>query len=227
MKFTVLTLFPQAFSALGHSVIGKALEKNLFEMECVNIRDYSKDKHRRCDDAPFGGGNGMIMTVQPLFDAVEAVDPNHTAHRIYLSPKGKTLTQKTVKEFSKKDHILFVCGSYEGVDERFIKLCIDEELSVGDFILTGGELAAMIVINATARYIPDVLGNENSADEDSFCTGLLEYPQYTRPQEFHGECVPDVLLSGNHGEIEKWRNEMRLKITKQRRPDLLSKENKF
>lgn len=225
MKFTVLTLFPQAFSALGHSVIGKALEKNLFEMECVNIRDYSKDKHRRCDDAPFGGGNGMIMTVQPLFDAVETIDPNHTAHRIYLSPKGKTLTQKTVKEFSRKEHILLVCGSYEGVDERFIKLCIDEELSVGDFILTGGELAAMIVINATARYIPDVLGNENSADEDSFCTGLLEFPQYTRPQEFHGECVPDVLLSGNHGEIEKWRNEMRLKITKQRRPDLLSKEN--
>ena len=221
MKISVLTIFPEMYEALNSSVIGKALEKELFSVEVYNIRDYSLNKHKKCDDYPFGGGAGMVMTPQPLHDAITAADPAHEAVRIYLSPKGKTLDQKTVTELAKLDHIVLINGSYEGIDERIIELDVDRELSIGDYVLTSGDLASLVVINAVARYIPDVLGSEQSTDEESFSEGVLEYPQYTRPQEFMGLRVPEVLLSGNHAEIREWRRKESLRITAERRPDLL------
>ena len=221
MKISVLTIFPEMYEALNSSVIGKALEKELFSVEVYNIRDYSLNKHKKCDDYPFGGGAGMVMTPQPLHDAITAVDPAHEAVRIYLSPKGKTLDQKTVTELAKLDHIVLINGSYEGIDERIIELDVDRELSIGDYVLTSGDLASLVVINAVARYIPDVLGSEQSTDEESFSAGTLEYPQYTRPQEFMGLRVPEVLLSGNHAEIAEWRRKESLRLTAERRPDLL------
>ena len=221
MKISVLTIFPEMYEALNSSVIGKALEKELFSVEVYNIRDYSLNKHKKCDDYPFGGGAGMVMTPQPLHDAITAADPAHEAVRIYLSPKGKTLDQKTVTELAKLDHIVLINGSYEGIDERIIELDVDRELSIGDYVLTSGDLASLVVINAVARYIPDVLGSEQSTDEESFSAGTLEYPQYTRPQEFMGLRVPEVLLSGNHAEIREWRRRESLRITAERRPDLL------
>ncbi len=225
MKISVLTIFPEMYEALNSSVIGKALEKELFSVEVYNIRDYSLNKHKKCDDYPFGGGAGMVMTPQPLHDAITAADPAHEAVRIYLSPKGKTLDQKTVTELAKLDHIVLINGSYEGIDERIIELDVDRELSIGDYVLTSGDLASLVVINAVARYIPDVLGSEQSTDEESFSEGVLEYPQYTRPQEFMGLRVPEVLLSGNHAEIAAWRRKESLRITAERRPDLLSEKN--
>ena len=224
MKISVLTIFPEMYEALNSSVIGKALEKELFSVEVHNIRDYSLNKHKKCDDYPFGGGAGMVMTPQPLHDAITAVDPAHEAVRIYLSPKGKTLDQKTVTELAKLDHIVLINGSYEGIDERIIELDVDRELSIGDYVLTSGDLASLVVINAVARYIPDVLGSEQSTDEESFSAGTLEYPQYTRPQEFMGLRVPEVLLSGNHAEIAEWRRKESLRLTAERRPDLLTKK---
>lgn len=221
MKISVLTIFPEMYEALNSSVIGKALEKELFSVEVFNIRDYSLNKHKKCDDYPFGGGAGMVMTPQPLHDAITAADPAHEAVRIYLSPKGKTLDQKTVTELAGLDHIVLINGSYEGIDERIIELDVDRELSIGDYVLTSGDLASLVVINAVARYIPDVLGSEQSTDEESFSEGILEYPQYTRPQEFMGLRVPEVLLSGNHAEIAAWRRKESLRITAERRPDLL------
>lgn len=220
MKIKVATLFPEMFDCMHVGIIGKAIEKGLLELDCVNIRDYSKDKHSKTDDYPFGGGAGMVMTVQPLHDCVNAMDPAHEYRRIYMSPRGATLNQKKVVELSKTDKILFVCGSYEGVDERFIQLDIDEELSIGDYVLTGGELPCMVTVNAIARYVDGVLGSEQSVEEESFSAGLLEYPQYTRPAVFEGLSVPDVLLSGNHGNVDKWRRERQIEITKERRPDL-------
>lgn len=225
MKISVLTIFPEMYEALNSSVIGKALEKELFSVEVYNIRDYSLNKHKKCDDYPFGGGAGMVMTPQPLHDAITAADPAHEAVRIYLSPKGKTLDQKTVTELAKLDHIVLINGSYEGIDERIIELDVDRELSIGDYVLTSGDLASLVVINAVARYIPDVLGSEQSTDEESFSEGVLEYPQYTRPQEFMGLRVPEVLLSGNHAEIREWRRKESLRITAERRPDLLSEKD--
>ncbi len=225
MKISVLTIFPEMYEALNSSVIGKALEKELFSVEVYNIRDYSLNKHKKCDDYPFGGGAGMVMTPQPLHDAITAADPAHEAVRIYLSPKGKTLDQKTVTELAKLDHIVLINGSYEGIDERIIELDVDRELSIGDYVLTSGDLASLVVINAVARYIPDVLGSEQSTDEESFSAGTLEYPQYTRPQEFMGLRVPEVLLSGNHAEIREWRRKESLRITAERRPDLLSEKD--
>ena len=225
MKISVLTIFPEMYEALNSSVIGKALEKELFSVEVFNIRDYSLNKHKKCDDYPFGGGAGMVMTPQPLHDAITAADPAHEAVRIYLSPKGKTLDQKTVTELAKLDHIVLINGSYEGIDERIIELDVDRELSIGDYVLTSGDLASLVVINAVARYIPDVLGSEQSTDEESFSAGTLEYPQYTRPQEFMGLRVPEVLLSGNHAEIREWRRKESLRITAERRPDLLPKKD--
>lgn len=224
MKISVLTIFPEMYEALNSSVIGKALEKELFSVEVYNIRDYSLNKHKKCDDYPFGGGAGMVMTPQPLHDAITAADPAHEAVRIYLSPKGKTLDQKTVTELAKFDHIVLINGSYEGIDERIIELDVDRELSIGDYVLTSGDLASLVVINAVARYIPDVLGSEQSTDEESFSAGTLEYPQYTRPQEFMGLRVPEVLLSGNHAEIAEWRRKESLRLTAERRPDLLTKK---
>ncbi len=221
MKIDVLTLFPEMFDALNVGILGKAQQNKLFELNVFNIRDYSLDKHKKVDDTPFGGGAGMVMTPQPLHDAINSVDKGHKALRIYLSPKGETLNQNLVKEFATKDNIMFVCGNYEGIDQRIIDLDIDRELSIGDYVLTGGEMAAMVTINAVSRYIEGVLGNSESTNEESFSDGLLEYPQYTHPQVFEGLEVPQVLLSGNHQNIAKWRHEEQIKITKERRPDLL------
>ena len=220
MKIKVATIFPEAFEALDVGVIGKAKQKGLIEVEVVNTRDYSSDKHKKTDDAPFGGGAGMVMTPQPLHSAICDMDEEHTAKRIYLSPKGKRLDQSAVERLAKERELLLVCGSYEGVDERVIQLDIDEEISIGDYVLTGGELPAMVLINAVARYVDGVLGSEESTSEESFSEGLLEYPHYTRPQVFEGLSVPDVLLGGNHKLIDEWRLEQSLEITRERRPDL-------
>lgn len=224
MKISVLTLFPEMYNILNESVIGKALKNGVFETEIINIRDYSEDKHKKTDDYPFGGGAGMVMTPQPLHSAITAADPGHKAKRIYLSPKGKILNQQKVVELSEERHILLVNGSYEGIDERIIELDIDEELSIGDYVLTSGDFASLVVIDAVARYIPGVLGSESSTAEESFSNGLLEYPHYTRPQEFLGLEVPEVLLSGNHKKIAEWRKEQSLKLTRERRPGLLEEK---
>lgn len=224
MRFKVLTVYPEFFGVLDYSVIGKALQNKKFEVEVVNIRDFSTDKHSKTDDAPFGGGAGMVMTPQPIVSAIRSVDKNRIAKRIYLSPKGRRLDQNAVQELAKHDELLLLCGSFEGVDQRAIDLEIDDEISIGDYVLTSGELPALVLINAVSRYIDGVLGSENSTDEESFSEGLLEYPHYTRPSVFEDIEVPAVLLSGNHAEIAKWRSQQSLKITKERRPDLLSKD---
>ncbi len=223
MKINVLTLFPEMFAPLKLGIIGDAVEKGLIEINITDIRDYTLDKHRHVDDAPFGGGVGMVMQPEPIARAIEAVDPNHDCVRIYMSPKGKTLTQSDAIELSKEKDLLFLCGSYEGVDQRVLDMFIDREMSIGDYVLTSGELACMVIVNATARYVDGVLGSSESLSEESFTGGLLEYPQYTRPQTCRGVSVPDVLLSGHHANIMAWRREQSLKITKERRPDLLEK----
>lgn len=223
MKISILTLFPEMFSALQASILGRAQKDGKIQIEIVDIRKYTEDKHLKCDDYPFGGGAGMVMTAQPVCSAIEAADPEHGARRIYLSPKGKTFRQDTVYELSECGHIVLLCGHYEGVDQRAIDLCIDEELSIGDYVLTGGELPAMVVTDCVARYVDGVLAPESLVQE-SFSENLLEYPQYTRPVEFRGLSVPEVLRSGNHAEIDKWRREKSLEITKKKRPDLLDKQ---
>ncbi|MDR2090536.1 MAG: tRNA (guanosine(37)-N1)-methyltransferase TrmD [Clostridiales bacterium] len=223
MEIDVLTIFAEQFEVLKSGIIGKALEAGLFEVRVHDIRAYSANKHKKCDDAPFGGGAGMVMTAQPIHDAIASVDPNHECLRVYMSPRGSVLRQDTVREFAERDRLLLLCGSYEGVDQRVIDLDIDLEISVGDYILTGGELPALILINAAARYIPGVLGSIESLDEESFSDGLLEYPQYTRPQTFLDRTVPEVLLNGNHKEIIKFRHDEQLKITRKNRPDLYRK----
>ncbi|MBD5636818.1 MAG: tRNA (guanosine(37)-N1)-methyltransferase TrmD [Clostridia bacterium] len=220
MKITILTLFPEMFTPLEKSIIGRAQNDGKVQIQTVNIRDYTEDKHLKCDDYPFGGGAGMVMTVQPIGSAVEALDPDHKARRIYLSPKGKRFCQEKVFELSALEHILLLCGHYEGVDQRAIDLFFDEELSIGDYVLTGGELPAMVVADAVARYAEGVLSPESLVDE-SFSENLLEYPQYTRPVEYRGQRVPEILLSGDHAKIDSWRREQALKITKKNRPDLL------
>lgn len=224
MRIKVLTLFPEMYDCLKSGVLGKALEKGVFTLEVANIRDYSTDKHKRCDDYPYGGGAGMVMVPQPAHDSINALDPERKSRRIYLSPKGKTLNQKKVEELATLDEILLFNGSYEGIDQRIIDMDIDEELSIGDYVLTSGDLASMVVINAVARYVPDVLGSEQSTDEESFSDGLLEYPHYTRPYEFNGLKVPDVLISGDHVAVARWRKEQSLFLTQKLRPDLLKKE---
>ena len=223
MKFEVLTLFPEMFDALKIGILGKAQESGKIVINATNIRDYTKDKHGKVDDTPFGGGAGMVMTPDPIVSTIRAVDPEHKYKRIYLSPKGRTLTQSVVKDFSKEEGLLLLCGSYEGIDQRAIDLEIDEELSIGDYVLTSGELPAMVVINCVSRYIDGVLHSADSVVEESFSDNLLEYPQYTKPRVYEGLAVPDVLVSGNHGEIDKWRKKQSLQITKERRPDLLVK----
>ena len=220
ITFKILTLFPEFYACLKSGIIGKAIERGLFGVEIVNIRDYSEDKHKRCDDYPFGGGAGMVMTPDPIHKAICAVDPKHKARRIFMSPRGQVLTQKKVKELSADEEILFLCGSYEGVDQRVVDMDIDEELSIGDYVLTGGELPALVTINCVARYIDGVLGSDESTKEESFSNGLLEYPQYTRPEVYRGYAVPEVLLGGNHSDIQKWRLEKSLEVTMKRRPDL-------
>ncbi len=224
MKISVLTLFPELYDSLNVSIIGKALEKGAFLVDVKNIRDYSLDKHKKCDDYPYGGGAGMVMTPQPLHDAITKNDENHEYLRIYLSPKGKTLNQEIVEELATYEKIMLVNGSYEGIDQRIIDMDIDRELSIGDYVLTSGDLASLVVINAVARYIPDVLGSETSTEEESFANNQLEYPHYTRPNDFLGHKVPAVLISGDHAKIKQWREEQSRIITKENRPDLLEEK---
>ena len=220
MKITILTLFPEMFTALSASILGRAQRAGKLEVEIVDIRSYTEDKHLKCDDYPFGGGAGMVMMAQPIGSAIEGVDPGHGARRIYLSPKGKTLKQELVFSLCEEEHLVLLCGHYEGVDQRAIDLFIDEEISIGDYVLTGGELPAMVLVDCVARYVDGVLSPESLVDE-SFSEGLLEYPQYTRPIEYRGLTVPEVLRSGNHAEIDKWRREKAIEITKKNRPDMM------
>ncbi len=221
MKFSVLTLFPEMFNVLNESIIGRAVKKGIIETEFINIRDFSKDKHRRVDDYPYGAGGGMVMAPQPIYDAYKSVIGENRPHTIYMSPQGKTLTQKKAKELSSYEHIVILCGHYEGVDERVLEEIVDEEVSIGDYVLTGGEIPAMVLIDCVSRMVQGVLDSEETAQAESHYNGLLEYPQYTRPPEFMGRLVPDVLLSGHHANIEKWRREKSIIRTAQKRPDLL------
>ena len=221
MKIDILTLFPEMFAPLKESIIGRAVEKDKIQINIYDIRDYTENKHKKCDDYPFGGGAGMVMTAQPIASCIDAIDLEHKAYRIFMSPKGNTFTQNKVKSLIKHEHIILLCGHYEGIDQRVIDLYIDEEISIGDYVLTGGELPAMVVTDALARYVDGVI-SQDSLSEESFSNGLLEYPQYTRPQVFKGVKVPDVLLSGNHGEVDKWRKEQSVLYTKKYRPDLLN-----
>ena len=222
MIIDILTLFPDMFTPLKESVIGRAVKAEKVEIRVTDIRDYTLDKHKKCDDYTFGGGAGMVLMPQPVASAIEAIDPEHKARRIYMSPKGKTFTQKMVPELLACERLLLLCGHYEGVDQRVIDLYIDEEISIGDYVLTGGELPAMVVSDAVCRYIDGVLSNDSLTDE-TFTGDTLEYPQYTRPREFMGLTVPEVLLSGNHAEIDKWRKKESLALTKKMRPDLIKK----
>ena len=222
MKITILTLFPEMFTPLFGSIIGRAVEAGKLEINVVNIRDYAENKHFKCDDYPFGGGAGMVMMPQPIGSAIEAVDPEHKAHRIYLSPKGQTFKQSKVFELLNYEHLVLLCGHYEGVDQRVIDLFIDEEISIGDYVLTGGELPAMVVCDCVARYVEGVISDGSLVDE-SFAGEGLEYPQYTRPAEYKGLKVPEVLLSGDHKKIDDWRRAESEKLTKSRRPDLKKK----
>ncbi|HUJ70427.1 MAG TPA: tRNA (guanosine(37)-N1)-methyltransferase TrmD [Syntrophorhabdales bacterium] len=224
MIFTLLTLFPSMFdSPLGESLIKKARDKGLLDFNIVNIRDFANDIHRTCDDAPFGGGAGMVMKVEPIRDAMEHVDRERGRPRyVLLSPLGRRFDQEMAARFSRLDHLALLCGRYEGVDERILGL-VDEEVSIGDYVLSGGEAAALVVIDAVARLVPGVLGNKASPMDESFLEGLLEYPQYTRPREFLGMEVPEVLLSGNHEEIRRWRRKESIKRTILRRPDLMER----
>ena len=224
MKITVLTLFPEMFSALDASILGRAKSKGLLELEFINIREFAANKHKKTDDYPFGGGAGMVMSCQPIYDAVLACDPEHSCRRVYLSPKGRLLCQPLVQEYAKGQDLLLLCGHYEGVDQRVLDLFMDGEISMGDYVLTGGEIPAMAVTDAVARYVGGVIRAE-SLEKESFSEGLLEYPQYTRPQEFMGLTVPEVLVSGNHAEVDRWRREQALALTQKLRPDLL-KEGK-
>ena len=212
MKFDILTLFPEMFAPLEQSIIGRAVENNRIEINLTNIRDFSKDKHKKVDDTPYGGGKGMV--IRP--DVVKDED----AKVIYMSPKGKVLNQEKVKALSKENHLIILCGHYEGIDQRVLDEIVDEEISIGDYVLTGGEIPAMVLVDSVSRYVEGVL-SEGSTSEESFSDGLLEYPQYTRPEEFRGKKVPEVLISGHHENIKKWREEKSLEITKKNRPDLL------
>ncbi len=226
MRIDILTLFPEMCeSVLGESIIGRARTNGCVEINCHNIRDYTLDKHNRVDDAPYGGGTGMIMQTQPIYDCYTALceETGVKPLLIYLSPQGKTLTQEHVKELSCLDNIALLCGHYEGIDQRVIDEIVDEEISIGDYVLTGGELPALVLADSIARMLPGVLANEDAFTLESHYSGLLEHPQYTRPYEWHGEKVPDVLISGHHANIQKWQREQSLKRTLERRPDMLEK----
>ena len=225
MKITILTIFPEMFeSVMASSILGRAREQGLIEVECVDIRPFSTLKHKNTDDYPFGGGAGMVMLAQPIMDAMDAVTgEGFTGKRIYMGPRGTTLTTAKARELAQEEHLVLLCGHYEGVDQRALDACIDEEISIGDYILTGGELAAMVLTDCVSRFVPGVLGSGESAEEESFSDGLLEYPQYTRPREFRGMEVPEILLSGDHAKIRAWRRQESLRATKRFRPDLLEK----
>ena len=225
MKFDVLTLFPEMFASMQASVIGRAIQKRIIEMNLVNIRDFSKDKHKKVDDYPYGGGAGMVMRPDVVYDAYQSLT-DKKAKVIYLSPQGELLTQRKVQELSKEKHLILLCGHYEGIDQRVIDEIVDEEISIGDYIVTGGELPAMVLMDAISRYVEGVI-KEEAVQEESFVEGLLEYPQYTRPEIFLNKKVPDVLLSGHHANIENWRKEKALEITKRKRKEMLKGKENF
>ena len=213
------------FEPLRESIIDRATKNNKVQINVINIRDYSKDKHKKCDDYTFGGGPGMVMMPQPIYDAITSIEGYEKALKIYMSPKGEVFNQTKAKQLAKSyEHIIILCGHYEGVDQRILDMLIDEEISIGDYVLTGGELPAMVVVDALLRNIEGVLGGEDSAAIESFSDNLLEYPQYTKPRDFMGHTVPEVLVSGDHKKIAKWREEESKKITRARRPDLLNKD---
>ena len=222
MKFDVLTLFPEMFEPIKQSILGRALEKNLISLNLINIRDFSKDKHKKVDDTPYGGGAGMVIKPDVVYDAYESIK-DENAKVIYLSPQGNVLNQKKVEELSKEKHLILLCGHYEGIDQRVLDEIVDEEISIGDYVLTGGEIPAMVLIDSVSRYVEGVLTDE-SVKEESFSQGMLEYPQYTRPEVFLNKKVPEVRISGHHENIRKWREEQSIEITKRKRPDLLKEK---
>ncbi len=221
MKFDVLTLFPEMFEPIKQSVIGRAIEKDLLEINLINIRDFSKDKHKKVDDTVYGGGAGMLIRPDVVFDSYNSVK-DENSKVIYLSPQGKKLCQSKVEELAKEKHLILLCGHYEGIDQRVIDKIVDEEISIGDYVLTGGEIPAMVLIDSVSRYVEGVL-TSGSTQEESFSSGLLEYPQYTRPEEFEGIKVPEVLQSGHHENIDKWRRKKAIETTYIKRPELLEK----
>ncbi len=225
MNFYVMTLFPEMISqVMGDSIIGRAAETGTISITPVNIRDYTQDKHKHVDDYPYGGGAGMVMQAQPIYDCYrDIVEKTGPAPRvIYMTPQGRVFDQAAAQSLAGEENLIFLCGHYEGVDERILEEIVTDNISIGDYVLTGGELPAMVMIDAIARLVPGVLNNRESAEYDSFQDGLLEYPQYTRPEEFHGRMVPEVLLSGHHQHIDTWRRQQSLLRTKERRPDLLA-----
>ena len=223
MQFDVLTLFPEMFEPLKQSILGRASKNHILEFNFINMRDFSKDKHQKVDDTPYGGGAGMVIMPDVVYDAYTSIPNRENAKVIYLSPQGKTLNQKKVQELSKEENLILLCGHYEGIDQRVLDEIVDEEISIGDYVLTGGELPAMVLIDCVSRFVEGVL-KEASVKDESFSDGLLEYPQYTRPEVFRGQKVPEVLLSGHHENIKKWRFEKSLEITKRKRPDMLNEK---
>ncbi len=227
MKVDILTLFPEMVEGvLAESIIGRAQKNGIISIRCTNIRDFSTDKHRRVDDYPYGGGSGMVMQPEPIYNAYRSIcgEAGKKPFVVYMSPQGKVLSQQLAKDLSQKRHILILCGHYEGVDERIIEEIVDMEVSIGDYVLTGGEIPAIVLCDAVCRLVPGVLSSEEAFSEESHYNGLLEYPQYTRPPEFMGRTVPEVLLSGHHANITRWRHEQSLKRTQEKRPDLLDKK---
>ncbi|OLO40871.1 tRNA (guanosine(37)-N1)-methyltransferase TrmD [Alkalihalophilus pseudofirmus] len=225
MKIDILTLFPEMFSGVfGSSILKHAAERGLVSYNVVDFRNYAQNKHRKVDDYPYGGGAGMVLMPQPIFDAVDdlVIEQNSKPRVVLLCPQGERYTQKKAEQLAKEEHLILVCGHYEGFDERIREHLVTDEISIGDYVLTGGEIGAMVISDSVTRLLPGVLGNETSAVTDSFSTGLLEHPHYTRPADFRGMKVPDVLLSGHHENIKKWRHEQSLERTKKRRPDLLN-----
>ena len=219
MKFDILTLFPEMFESLSESIIGRAIEKGIINLNIIDIRNFSKDKHKKVDDTPYGGGAGMVIRPDVVYDAYKSIY-DKDAKVIYMSPQGKKLDQEKVESLSKEKHIILLCGHYEGIDQRVLDEIAPEEISIGDYVLTGGEIPAMVLVDSVSRYVEGVLAKE-SISEESFSNGLLEYPQYTRPEIFNGNKVPEILLTGHHENIRKWRYEKQLEITKQKRPDLI------
>ena len=220
MKITILTTFPEMFTPLHTSMLGRAEKAGILDIREVDIRAYSKNKHHNTDDAPFGGGAGMVMLAQPIVDAIRDVQGDRKVRRIYLSPRGETLTQKKAEQLAKEDELILLCGHYEGVDQRALDLCIDEELSIGDFVVTGGEIPAMAITDAVCRLVPGVLSDAACFEDESHWAGTLEYPQYSRPAEWHGLRVLDILLSGDHAKVARWRRKQSILRTRERRPDL-------
>ena len=225
MRFDVLTLFPEMFDAVKTSIVGRAMNNNLIELNLINFREFSTDKQKHVDDCPYGGGAGMVIKPEPVYDAYKSIvkDLDYKPMVIYMSPQGKVLTQQIARDLSKENHLILLCGHYEGIDQRVLDEIVDEEISIGDYVLTGGELPAMVLIDSVSRNVEGVIKAE-SVEDESFSDGYLEYPHYTRPEVFLGRKVPDILLSGHHANIEKWRREQSIEITKRKRPDLIKEE---